>query len=77
MKKVITTKSTARRQIDMFNKKSEIKDTFVLKTTNKDEILSMEDEDEDAQQHWNNLKKAIENSTKKIPITKKRKNNHG
>ena len=33
----------------------------------------MEDENEDAQQQWNNLQKAIGKSTEKIPITKKKK----
>ena len=74
MKKVITTKITAMRQIDMLKKNREVKNTFVLETTNRYEILSMEDENEDAQQQWNNLQKAIEQSTEKIPtITKKKK----
>jgi len=49
MKKVITTKITARRQIDMLKKNREIKNTFVLETTNRYEILIMEDENEDVQ----------------------------
>ena len=60
VKKVITTKITARRQIDMLKKNREIKNTFVLETTNRYEILSIEDENKDTQQQWNNLQKAIE-----------------
>ena len=73
MKKVIKKQITARRQIDMLKKNREIKNTFVLETTNRYEILSMGDENEDAQQQWNNLQKATEKSTEKIPVMKKKK----
>ena len=74
MKKVITTKITARRQIDMLKNNREIKNTFVLETTNRYEVLSMEDENEDAQQQWNNLQISIEKSTEEIPTIKEKKN---
>ena len=57
----------------MLKKNREIKDTFVLETTNRYEILSMEDKIEDAQRQWNNLQKVIEKSTEKIAIIKKKK----
>ena len=68
MKKVITTEITARRKIEMLKKNRETKDEFALETTNRYEILSMEDKNEDVQHQWNNLHTALKKVLRKYRL---------